>query len=81
MPESRPGVIVRSMPVAALASPAELELAESERVLLWRITRLVDAGCDSVSAIELAVSPVDLHLAVDLLDRGCPAELALRILV
>lgn len=68
------------MSVATVASPRELELDEAERVLLWRITRLVDAGYDGASAVELAVSPVDLHLAVDLLERGCPVELALRIL-
>jgi hypothetical protein len=64
-----------------LTSTRETGLDESERVLLWRIARLVQAGyCDSC-AVELACAPIDLHAAVDLVERGCPSELAVRILL
>ena len=51
-------------------------------VLVWRIVRLHEAGYDDESAIALALArEVDLHLAVELRQRGCPAETALRILL
>lgn len=53
---------------------------EVRRVLQWRISRLVSAGYDEESAIRLAHSPADLHTAVNLLEQGCPPELAVRIL-
>jgi hypothetical protein len=47
----------------------------------WRLRRLVDAGFRFPLALELATTPgVDLHALLDLLDRGCPPELAARIL-
>lgn len=55
---------------------------EVELVEQWRLDSLVRAGYDAESAAVLAASPeVDLHLAVSLLKRGCPAELALQILL
>jgi hypothetical protein len=66
---------------ATEASSREIELDEADRVLLWRISRLVEAGYDDVAAVELGLSRIDLHRAVDLLERGCPYELAVRILV
>jgi hypothetical protein len=66
-------------------SAAELELilvTESDRVEHWRHQELERAGYDSESAIVLAAShDVDLHLAVDLLKRGCTIDLALQILL
>jgi hypothetical protein len=66
-------------------SAAELELilvTESDRVEHWRHQELERAGYDSESAIVLAAShDVDLHLAVDLLKRGCTVDLALQILL
>lgn len=61
--------------------PERLELAEAERVLLWRIARLVEAGYCDECAIEIGCSAIDLHDAVELLERGCPPETALRILL
>ena len=47
----------------------------------WRLRRLVDAGFPLPLALELAATPgVDLHALLALLDRGCPPELAARIL-
>ena len=55
---------------------------EAERVERWRATELMRAGYDPVGAVELAARlDVDLHTAIDLLGRGCPAELALQILL
>ena len=55
---------------------------ESEKVERWRAEALEKVGYDIVSAHELAARPdVDLHRAVELLEAGCPADLALRILL
>lgn len=63
----------------------ELELvydAEAELVKGWRMEELERAGYSRAAAEQLAeLNYVDLHLATDLLRRGCPADTALRILV
>jgi hypothetical protein len=63
----------------------ELELevdAEAELVRSWRREELERAGYPRAAAEQLAeLTYVDLHLATNLLRRGCPAETALRILV
>lgn len=47
----------------------------------WRLRRLVDAGFPLPLALELAATPgIDLHALLALRDRGCPPELAARIL-
>ena len=64
--------------------PAVDEIIESEleRVERWRAEELERAGYDARSAAELAACTyVDLRAAIELLDRGCPPELAFRILV
>ena len=54
---------------------------ELERVERWRAEVLMRAGFDERSAIELAArQDVDLHRAIEMLEHGCPPELALRIL-
>jgi hypothetical protein len=64
---------------------AELELdvdEETERVLLWREEELERVGYERATARKLAERTyVDLHLAMDLLRRGCPTDTAVRILV
>ena len=66
-------------------SAAELDVhieTESERIERWRAEELERAGYDGADAVELAGRPdVDLHFAVELLERGCPAATALRILL
>lgn len=55
--------------------------AEDHRILRWRYDQLVRAGYDNDDAVVLASNlDVDLHLAVDLLRRGCPTETAIQIL-
>lgn len=53
-----------------------------EEVVAWRCERLEEVGYDLTAAIELAEAPhVDLHRAVELVQLGCPAETAARILL
>ena len=53
-----------------------------ERVELWRAEELVRAGFDPSDAIALASRhDIDLHLAVELVRRGCPYETAIDILI
>jgi hypothetical protein len=66
-------------------SAADLELvfvSEIERIERWRHEELERAGYDAESALVLAAShDVDLHDAVELLERGCSVDLALQILL
>jgi hypothetical protein len=66
-------------------SAAELDLhveTESERIERWRGEELERAGYSPGDAVELASrSYIDLHLAVELIERGCPPETATRILL
>jgi hypothetical protein len=64
------------------AALAELEEQDVGGVLRWRFQALRAAGYDVDEALELATIPnVDLHVAVDLVSKGCPPQTALRILV
>jgi hypothetical protein len=46
----------------------------------WRLHRLLDAGFPADLGRRLASLPgLDLHALLDLVDRGCPPELAVRI--
>jgi ABC-type phosphate/phosphonate transport system substrate-binding protein len=62
---------------------AETEIRDAaEQVEAWRAEQLELAGYGAAAAAELAVrADVDLHVATGLLTDGCPAELALRILL
>ena len=57
--------------------PTEQELVEQ-----WRAEELERAGYPAQAAAELAMhAEIDLHLAVELLQKGCSPELALQILL
>jgi hypothetical protein len=59
-----------------------IDQTETERIQRWRAEELERAGYEPRAAGRLAVRhDVDLHTAVELLERGCPADLALRILL
>ena len=63
---------------------AELHIQETEleRIERWRAEMLERAGYAADDAAELAGRhDVDLHAAIGLLESGCPAEIALRILL
>jgi hypothetical protein len=67
------------MPAAEVHLPDETEI---ERIERWRAEELRRAGYDPRSAAAIAARhDVDLHLAVALLERGCPLELAVQILL
>jgi hypothetical protein len=56
-------------------------LGHDDPVVLWRTSRLREAGFDAQLAGALARDRAyDLHAVLQLVDRGCPAELAVRIL-
>ena len=66
------------MPMPTVDEFVETEL---ERVERWRAEALMRAGYDGRAATELAGrQDVDLHSAIQLLESGCPADLALAIL-
>lgn len=49
-------------------------------VVTWRACRLREAGFPTDLADTLAAAHVDLHALLQLVDAGCPPELAARIL-
>jgi hypothetical protein len=74
----------RSSPDGECMPTVDTKLVESKEgeVLAWRAEELVRAGYDGDNALMLALErAVDLHSAIDLLRRGCPAELAVKILI
>jgi hypothetical protein len=59
-----------------------LEDTELERIEVWRTEELERAGYSRRAAGRLAARhDVDLHQAVQLLQRGCQPDLALKILL
>jgi hypothetical protein len=64
------------MPTADTIRPTEQELVER-----WRAQELERAGFPEDVAAELAMrNDVDLHRAIELLEKGCSPELAAQIL-
>ena len=56
--------------------------ASDDQVFAWRREQLTRAGCRRFEAEVLARElKVDLHQAVKLLERGCPSQIALEILL
>ena len=55
---------------------------ELERVEHWRAEELIRAGYAPTDAVALAARhDIDLHRAVELIQQGCPYELAIEILI
>jgi len=50
-------------------------------VATWRLDVLLEAGYQLELAERIAASDADLHLAVALVDAGCPPRLAAEILL
>jgi hypothetical protein len=65
----------QTRPAAACQSPGP-----PVDVVTWRACRLREAGFPTHLAEALAVGHVDLHALLQLVDAGCPPELAARIL-
>lgn len=61
-----------------------VELREANTVnavVTWRRRQLIEAGFGSTFADSLARDPqYDLHALIELVEQGCPPELAVRIL-
>ena len=63
-----------------MATPTRYEQG-AETVTTWRRNQLVGAGFTLPDARRLARDPrYDLHALLELVDRGCPPQLAVRIL-
>ena len=62
---------------------AETEIREEiELVEAWRAEQLEAAGYGAQTAAEIATrQDIDLHLAVELVQGGCPYETAIEILI
>jgi hypothetical protein len=73
--------------IAAMQHTTTIDLeilspTERDEVVRWRTGELERAGFDASLARKLAPRfDVDLHLAVELIVKGCPPELAARILL
>ena len=60
----------------------DLRVDEAAEVLAWRFDALCRSEYDLDAAAVIAANvEVDLHDAVNLVERGCPPELAARILL
>ena len=80
-PDATPTAMTQHHVVPPGSGAATRAPVPSTDVEVWRLRRLVDAGFPLRLALELAATPgVDLHALFALLDRGCPPELAARIL-
>jgi hypothetical protein len=56
--------------------------SELDRIVRWRSEELERAGYSPEGAAALAARlDIDLHEAIDIAKSGCPAEIALRILL
>ena len=54
---------------------------EQARVVRWRFEELARAGYEAEDARVIAAEVhIDLHVACDLVRRGCPPQTAVRIL-
>jgi hypothetical protein len=64
-----------------MAATHEIIETELDRVERWRTAELMRVGFPGDDAVALAArTDVDLHEAIELVQRGCPPELAVRIL-
>jgi hypothetical protein len=60
---------------------AEPEIDERSKVESWRLHVLIEAGYPLQLAERLAASEADLHVAVELVGRGCTHDTAAAILL
>jgi hypothetical protein len=64
-----------------MAAAQEIIETELDRVERWRTAELMRVGFAGDDAVALAARlDVDLHEAIELVQRGCPPQLAFRIL-
>jgi hypothetical protein len=53
---------------------------DEEQVVAWRREQLVEAGFSPPLAARVASDRYDVHALIELAERGCDPELAVRIL-
>jgi len=64
-----------------MAAANDIIETELDRVERWRTAELMRVGFPGDDAVALAArTDVDLHEAIELVQRGCPPDLAVRIL-
>jgi hypothetical protein len=64
-----------------MAAAHDIIETELDRVERWRTAELMRVGFAGDDAVALAArTDVDLHDAIELVQHGCPPELAVRIL-
>jgi len=64
-----------------MAAAHDIIETELDRVERWRTAELMRVGFPGDDAVALAARlDVDLHEAISLVERGCPLNLAIRIL-
>ena len=74
--------IVTNQERMTAADPELIEETEADRVARWRAEELERAGYSAGAASDIAFrADIDLHVAVELVERGCSEELALKILL
>jgi hypothetical protein len=62
--------------------PTQLPVEPGGNLAAWRKQRLLRAGVEADLAGELAANcALDLHAMIEFIERGCPPDLAARILV
>lgn len=67
---------------AGMTKTLAYQITGSDTVRRWRFDELLSAGYDTADAFVLSGrSDIDLHAATALLRNGCPADLAIRILL
>jgi hypothetical protein len=58
----------------------KLRIAERVQLLTWRRDQLAGSGFPLPLASRIARdSRYDIHMLIELVERGCPADLAVRI--
>jgi hypothetical protein len=64
-----------------MAAAHDIIETELDRVERWRTAELMRVGFPGDDAVALAARfEIDLHEAIELVQRGCPPALAIRIL-
>jgi Tfp pilus assembly PilM family ATPase len=64
------------------AVEVHITATESDKVERWRAEALERAGYEPTAAAMIAMrTDVDLHLAIELIEHGCPPDIALKILL
>jgi hypothetical protein len=63
-------------------TPQRRQTSEERAIVMWRLDQLRRAGFELADARVVATQrDIDLHAALDLVRRGCPPAIALRILL